>query len=308
MAVIERGTTAAQRTARTTLAGLADVTLGSPAVIVVGPVAAPGDEPSPSVQGPLTGRRVVVTRASPRAAGLVEALQRAGAQVVEMPLTTQAAPGDGGTALRAAAAEVAAYDWVVFTSANAVDRFMGELRDARALAGVRVAAVGPASSDALRLTGIEPDLEPAEHWAPGLIAEFPDRGETGSGRVLFPCADLAPPTIPDGLAEKGWQVTRVEAYRTVSLPAADPAVLAEVARADAVTFTATSSLRAYLNLRTPEGETLPVPPVVVCIGPTTAGKARDLGLAGVYEAWGVSAEGMVSALVHHLVGEHTSGS
>jgi uroporphyrinogen III methyltransferase/synthase len=81
--------------------------------------------------GPLAGRTIVVTRAEPRARGLVEALQRAGAETIEMPLTTQTGPADGGAALRAAAADVGSYDWVVLTSANAVNRFMGELRDAR---------------------------------------------------------------------------------------------------------------------------------------------------------------------------------
>ena len=118
---------------------------------------------------------------------------------------------DGGDALRAAAASLASYDWVVFTSQNAVDRLMAEVRDARALAGVAVAAVGPATADALRLAGVEPDLVPAEHSARGLVEEFAD----GTGRVLFPCANLAPDTIAAGLGEKGWTVERVEAYRTV---------------------------------------------------------------------------------------------
>ena len=81
---------------------------------------------------------------------------------------------------------------------------MGALRDARALGAVLVAAVGPATADALRLAGVEPDLVPAEHSARGLVEAFPD----GAGRrvrhaVLFPCADLAPATIPDGLGREG---------------------------------------------------------------------------------------------------------
>jgi uroporphyrinogen III methyltransferase/synthase len=308
VAVIERGTTPAQRVVRTTLEQLADVALGSPAVIVVGPVAALGEEEVPAAPGPLAGRRVVVTRSGTRGRGLVEALQQAGARTVEMPLTTQTGPSDGGAALRAAALEVASYRWVIFTSVNAVHRFMGELRDARALGSASVAAVGPATADALRMTGVEPDLIPAEHWAQGLIEAFPDRHPEANGRILFPCADQAPTTLADGLGLKGWEVTSVEAYRTVNLPAAEPELLAQVAAADAVTFTATSSIRAYLALRTPDGTPLPVPPHVVCIGPTTAGSARSLGLTGVEAAWGASAEGMVAVLVHLLVGEHGDGS
>jgi uroporphyrinogen III methyltransferase/synthase len=303
VAVIEQGTTPAQRVVRTTLDRLADVELGSPAIIVIGPVAALGGEPSPTINGPLSRRTVVVTRSGPRGAGLTEALQEAGARVIEMPLTTQIDPTDGGTELRAAAAEVARYDWVVFTSVNSVRRLLGELRDARSLGSTLVAAVGPATADALRLDGIEPDLVPAEHWARGLVEAFPDRSAAANGRVLFPCADQAPSTIPDGLERKGWDVTRVVAYRTVNLPVAEPALLGEVAQADAVTFTATSSVRAYLDLRTPEGVSLPVPPYVVCIGPTTTDNARAMGLSGVDTAWGASAAGIVAVLVDHFA-EH----
>ena len=194
---------------------------------------------------------------------------------------------------------------MVLTSVNAVDRFMAALRDARALAGVGVAVVGPATADALRMAGVEPDLQPAEHSARGLVEEFPAGPVAGAGegrRVLFPAADLAPATIPDGLSEKHWDVVRVEAYRTVPLSAPEPAVLARAGAADAVVFTATSSVQAFGALRTPEGAPVPVPRHVVCIGPTTAEAARAAGMAGVHEAWGSSAEGVVAELVGHFSG------
>jgi uroporphyrinogen III methyltransferase/synthase len=300
VAVVERGTTAAQRVVRTTLAGLAAVDANAPAVIVIGPVASLGHtEHADGAAGPLAGRTVVATRSGARAAGLLDRLERAGATVVELPLTRQVDAADGGAALRAAAARVAADDWVVFTSVNAVDRFMATLRDARALAGVQVAAVGPATADALRLNGVEADLVPAEHSARGLIDVFP----VGEGHVLFPCADLAPDTIPAGLTERGWHVERVEAYRTVPASAPEPALLARVGAADAIAFTASSSIAAYLALRTPEGAPVPMPAHVVCIGPTTAAAAREAGLTGVYEAWGASADGMVAELADYF-GHH----
>ena len=310
VAVIARGTTASQRVARTTLAGLAGVDLGTPAVIVVGPVAALGGhdpvdaadtaDATDAAEGPLTGRTVVVTRAGERARGLVDALERAGARALELPLTRQVDPADGGVALRAAAAAVRDNDWVVVTSVTAVDRFLGALRDARALGGVQVAAVGPATADALRRSGVEPDLVPAEHSARGLVEVFPDPGRLGSRRILFPCADLAPGTIPEGLAEKGWDVHRVEAYRTVARAAPEPALLEQVAAADAVTFTATSSVQAFMALRTAVGHPVTPPAHVVCIGPTTAAAARAAGLDGVHEAWGASAQGIVDELIGEL--------
>ena len=307
VAVVERGTTPAERVARTTLAGLADVELGAPAVIVVGPVAALGVAArSAAVEsGPLAGRTVVVTRSGPRARGLVDALERAGASALELPLTRQVDPSDGGVALAEAATAVRDHRWVVLTSANAVERFMAELRDARALAPVLVAAVGPATADALRMAGVEPDLVPAEHSARGLVEAFPDaeNGAEGDGagrRILFPCADIAPDTITEGLADKGWDVRRVEAYRTVARSAPEPELLARVATADAVSFAATSSVAAFLALRTATGEPVSAPPHVVCIGPTTAAAARSAGLAGVHEAWGSSAEGIVAELIDHF--------
>ncbi len=301
VAVIARGTTASQRVARTTLAGLADIDLGPPAVVVVGPVAALGaHDPVDATEGLLAGRTVVVTRAGERARGLVDALERVGATALELPLTRQVDPADGGVALRAAAAAVRDNAWVVVTSITAADRFMGALRDARALGGVLVAAVGPATADALRRSGIEPDLVPAEHSARGLVEVFPDAAGAGSRRVLFPSADLAPGTIAEGLGQKGWDVRRVEAYRTVARAAPEPALVDRVTAADALTFTATSSVQAFMALRTAAGGPVTPPAHVVCIGPTTAAAARAAGLAGVHEAWGSSAQGIVDELIGHL--------
>jgi uroporphyrinogen III methyltransferase/synthase len=300
-AVIAHATTAAQRVAHTTLAGLAAVALDSPAVIVVGPVAALAHDP-PSGPGDraLSGRTVVVTRSGTRAGGLVDALERAGAVTVELALTRQVDAADGGSALRAAASVAGDYGWVVFTSVNAVDRFVAALRDARAFGPARVAAVGIATADALRAEGIEPDLVPAEHSARGLVEAFAPAERDGAGRVLFPCADIAPDTIDRGLAQLGWEVQRVEAYRTVPAAAPEPALLARAGKADALVLTAPSSVHAFVALRTPDGDALPVPAHVVCIGPTTAEAARAAGLTGVQEAWGASAEGIVAELSHHF--------
>ena len=302
VAVIARGTTASQRMARTTLAGLADVDLGPPAVIVVGPVAAlgPHDATAAAAGALLSGRTVVVTRSGERARGLVDALERAGATALELPLTRPVDAADGGTGLRAAAAAVRDNAWVVLTSVTAAERFMGALRDARDLGSVLVAAVGPATADALRRAGVEADLVPAEHSAGGLVEAFPEWRRAGSRQVLFPAADLAPATIPDGLTSLGWDVRRVETYRTVPRTAPEPALLDRVAAADAVTFTAPSTVQAFLALRTAAGRAVTSPPYVVCIGATTAAAARAAGLDGVHEARDASAQGSVDELIDAL--------
>jgi uroporphyrinogen III methyltransferase/synthase len=310
VAVIERGTTSSQVVVRTSLGELADVPLGPPAVIVVGDVAALGrDGRDGRDVRPLAGRSVVLTRSGPRAQGLRVALRHAGASVVEVPLTTQTDPDDGGAALRAAAREVGSFRWVVLTSVNAVSRLMGELRDARAVGATLVAAVGPATADALRAAGIEPDLMPADHRAEGLIAAFPAHEPGSSGNsVLFPSADRAPSTIPEGLAKKGWEVHRVEAYRTVALPPPDGPTLERIALADAVILTAPSSADVFAGLKAHGGAPLRLPPLVVCIGPTTAERARALGLARVEQAVETSSEAIVEVLIGHLCGPGTPGS
>lgn len=296
VAVIEWATTPHQRSERTTLDELGDVTLGSPAVIVVGAVAGLALRAPPP--RPLAGATVVVTRARQQAGGLAEGLASAGARVLEVPVIEIAGPADGGAALRRAAETVGGYDWVAFTSANAVARFVPLLRDARALAGVGVAAVGDATAAALAGRGIAADLcgEPAT--ADGLVAVFPS--PAGAGRVLFPRAEEARDALPVGLRAKGWEVDEVIAYRTLPAPApADPVVEA-LAAADAVTFTSPSTVRSYRALRTAAGQPLPLPPVVACIGPVTAAAARKAGLEVAVEAAAPSADALVAALAARL--------
>jgi uroporphyrinogen III methyltransferase / synthase len=305
IAVIERGTTPDQAVVRTTLDQLAAVPLTAPAVIVVGPVAALGAEALSTAMAradtPLLGRTVVVTRTGPRAQGLLDRLHRAGAETISVSLTEQTDPADGGAELRAAAMNVGNFRWVIFTSVNAVIRFMAEIRDARAFGKAFVAAIGPATADALRRAGVEPDLEPTDHRAGGLLAVFPHGDADSPGNhVLFPCAGQAPQTIPDGLAAKGWQVRRVETYRTVPLPPPSRTIREHMARADAVIFTASSSAESYAALVAPDSSPLGVPPLVICIGPTTAESARGLGMTGVVEAEDATAEGIATAVVQHL--------
>jgi uroporphyrinogen-III synthase len=191
------------------------------------------------------------------------------------------------------------YHWVVLSSVNAVQRVMAVVRDARAFGPALVAAVGPGTADALRAAGVAPDLVPAEHSARGLVDVFPAPEALGE-RVLFPCADLAADTIPAGLGAKGWDVERVEAYRTVAGSTPEPELLARVVAADAIAFSAFSAVRAFLALRTPDGAPVPAPLHVVCIGPSAAEAARSAGLAGVHEARGASAAGIVAELVDHF--------
>jgi uroporphyrinogen III methyltransferase/synthase len=302
--VVHRGTARAETSVRTTLAGLADVDLGPPSTIVIGPVAAL--DLRGRVRGPLAGLRVVVTRPRSQAPGLVAALVDAGADVIELAVIAIADPTDGGQALRAEAARVDTYDWVVFTSSNAVHRLVGLLRDGRALAGTRLAAVGGVTARALASHRLVADLVPDDETAEGLVAAMPasSADRPGRGRVLFPRAVDAREVVAPGLERKGWEVTEIDAYRTVPIGPEDVGEheLDAASSSDVITFTSPSTVRHYAEL----AGTRPPPGVVACIGPATADAARRAGFRVDIVAAEHSVDGLVKALAAHF-GASTGG-
>ncbi len=240
---------------------------------------------------PLHGQKVVVTRARRQASALAAGLSELGAEVVELPTIEIAPPADGGAALCEAAARIGSYGWVIFTSANAVDPLLSQCRDARSLATARVAAIGPGTAEALAAHGIVADLLPETYVAEALLEAIRQAAPAAGGRVLLPRAAAAREVLPDGLRALGLEVDVVEAYRTVR-PAVDEALLDEVATADAVTFTASSTVRGFVEIAGAER----CPPVVACIGPITAETARRAGLPVTVVAAEHTIAGLVQAL------------
>jgi uroporphyrinogen III methyltransferase / synthase len=295
VAVVHAGTTATRRTVRTTLAGMADVVLDPPCVIVIGPVAALDLR---GATGSLAGIRVVVTRPRTRAAELVSGLTRAGASVIELPVIAIADPPDGGAGLRAEASRVGEYDWVVFTSVPAVERFVDLLRNGRDLGSARLAVVGRATAQALQARRLAVDLVPQKHTAADLVDALAS-ADPGGGRILFPKALGAREVLASGLRARGWDVTEVVAYQTVSATDAIGADEVDAAsQADAIIFTSPSAVTHYAALA---GDR-PHPGAVVCIGPVTAAAARAAGFAVAVVADDASAAGLVDALSAHFTG------
>ena len=306
VAAVVWGTHPHQRSVRTRLDRLGAEELDSPAVLVVGAVAAMELE---WFSGrPLWGRKVVVTRAADRAGDLTDALAEAGAEVVSLPVTVTMPASDGGTALTHLAGRMGTFAWVVFTSVNAVDHVFAHIRDARAFAGARVAAVGPATAAALAGRGVEADVVSPTGSGEGLASALGrprppggqpagidegeagamgvDEGEAGAeakgatpdpgpaagpAAVLLPRSEQADRRLPDALAAAGWVVVEVPAYRTVPVRV-DSDDAAAAAGADAVVFAAGSAVRAYAEAG------LPISPALVCIGESTAEAAREAGL------------------------------
>ncbi len=289
VAAVRWGTRPSQRTVRTTLAGLSHVALEPPVTMVIGRVA--GLDLRWFESRPLFGRRVVVTRARAQASSLVEMLGHLGAETIELATIEITDPADGGEALGAAAARLATYDWVLFTSVNAVTRLFGHLHDARAFGIARVGAIGPGTAAALASRGVVADLQPPEAVAESLVDVFP----LGAGSVLLPQAAAARPVLAEGVRAKGWRAEVVEAYRTgAGRPSAE--ALAAAATAHAIAFTSSSTVTAWLDL----GGASRVPPVVACIGPVTAATATAHGLPVTVVAAEHTVRGLADALVTAL--------
>ena len=162
----------------------------------------PHDEPG----APLAGTTVVVTRSRAQAGALSGRLAELGATVVEFPVIKLVDPEDW-TPVDTAIEGLSSYDWIVFTSANAVERFFERLwareRDARALAGSSVAAVGPATAARCMDFGIRPDYVPEDFRAEGLLDGFIERGVSAGSRVRPPRALEGREVLPDTLRERG---------------------------------------------------------------------------------------------------------
>ena len=260
---------------------------------------------------PLARRRIVVTRAEGAGSALSARLGALGATVIGCP-TIAITPPLTWAPLDAALARLADFDWIVFTSVNAVracnDR-LGVVDAARVLpVTLRIAAVGRATADVARALLREPDLVPQDARAAGLVDAL---GPLMGQRCLLPSSSIARPELARGLRSAGAMVEVITAYRTVPVASA---VLGEVARLlhagalDAITLTSPSTVAGFLDglagvgVASGELARLPRRPALCCIGPTTATAIRDYGLSVDAIADEQTDDGLVTALVRCLVG------
>jgi len=292
-AVVERGTLPDQRVVSGTLgmigSAAADAGIRAPALVVVGAVAGlrPGLRWFES--RPLAGLSVAVTRARAQASELAARLSDLGAAVVQAP-AIRIVPLDGP------APSVAGYDLVCLTSPNGVrllfERLAAGGLDARALAGARVAAIGPGTASALRSHGVIADVVPERFVAEGLVEAL---GGITVKRALVARAAEARDVLVDALRERGAEVDVVALYETVAEPL-DEAQLAAVADADYVTFTSSSTVRFLLG-SAGRGAGWRSRARLVSIGPVTSATLREHGLEPDVEATRHDIDGVVEALV-----------
>jgi uroporphyrinogen III methyltransferase / synthase len=313
MTITWNGTTTHQRTVLTKLssvaadlkaAGVSALAEDGPAIAVVGEAAAHRGL-SWFENKPLFGWRVLVPRTKEQAASVSERLRSYGAVPEVVPTIAVEPPRAPQQMERAIKGLVTGrFQWIAFTSANAVRAVREKLEeyglDARAFAGIKVAAVGEQTAAALGDFGIKPDLVPeAEQSSEGLAAAWPPYDDVLDpiNRVLLPRADIATETLVARLTALGWETEDVTAYRTVRA-APPPAAIREAIKGggfDAVLFTSSSTVRNLIGIA---GKPHAVTAVAV-IGPQTAQTAAEYGLRVDVAAPRPSATALVDALAEH---------
>lgn len=259
---------------------------------------------------PLAGCTVVVTRPRARSGPFESALREEGARVVSFP-TIRIAPLEDPTALREALDRADEYDWVVFTSVNAVESVAATAAadgTGSPLAELRAAAIGPATAAAAReRLGLEVEVVPDEYRAEELAAAIlAAAGEVSGLRFLLPRAAEAREALPRVLEASGAVVDEVAAYRTLLADPEEAGALRrrlEAGEVDWVTFTASSTVRGFARAVGPEVG----PARVAAIGPITAGTAREEGLRVDVVARDYTIPGLVRALVEAEAGRAAGG-
>ena len=316
VAVTVAGTEPTQRTVETTLASLSRDAgeLTGPLVVTVGSVVGQRAKLSWWESRALYGWKVLVPRTKEQAGVMSERLGVHGAVPVEVPTISVEPPRSPAQMERAVKGLVdGRYQWVVFTSTNAVravwEKFHEFGLDARAFAGVKIACVGEATAERVRTMGIVPELLPSgEQSSDGLLADFPPFDDILDpvDRVLLPRADIATETLAAGLRDRGWEIDDVTAYRTVRAapPPAETREMIKTGGFDAVCFTSSSTVRNLVGIAgKPHART-----IVACIGPATAETAVEFGLRVDVQPEVAQVSALVDALAEHAAQLRAEGA
>ena len=268
------------------------------ATAILASVAAKTAAPRPQ---PLHNRRVVITRARPQAPELARKLEELGAIPILFPtiqITAMPEPSNLDDAIRS----LGRYDWVIFTSVNGVAVFWERMdalaADVTIFDGVKVAAIGPATGDALADRGVEPAFIPDEFVAERIAEGL---GQVRGRSILLPRAELARKTLAELLSNRGAEVNEIATYRTLPVEPAAEAV-AQLEDAHVLTFTSSSTVRNFVDLvgGPAVAQRLAAGAVVACIGPITADTAAAAGLEPDVVADEYTMDGLVAALVRYF--------
>lgn len=251
---------------------------------------------------PLSGRRIVVTRAARQAASLSRKLQDLGATTIEIP-TIEIKPPSGTDQIDNAIQNIRIYDWIIFTSVHGVESFIGRMAALQVhisiLDDLKIAAIGSATSTALQQAGRKPDYVPAEFLSERIAIGL---GEVRGKRVLLPRANIATKRLPLLLREQGAIVDEVTAYKTVLPLGLNSEKLkgAIETGVDIVTFTSPSTVHNFAHALGDEVGKLLSNVRVACIGPVTCEAARKIGIDVNVVASPHTIDALVEAIVDDI--------
>lgn len=309
-ALIVAGSLASQQTLVGTLAEVAarlDEGVDGPATLVVGKVVGLRDHLRWFDQRPLFGRRVLVTRSREHAGELVELLEAAGAEAVEAPVL-RVAPMDHFEALDAATDAVPGLDWVVFSTVNGASGFLNRLhargKDARALTGPRLCAVGVGTSERLARAGIRADLVIEGQGIEAVIDALAGGASLAGRRILVPCTAGGRDSYGEALAAAGAEVTQAPAFRTLAVeenPELDVYGQMLQRRIDVVTFASAAAVRSFATLYgADQAADLLAHTTVATVGPSATEAVRRLGVEPTVVAAVPSMPALVDAIRAHF--------
>jgi uroporphyrinogen III methyltransferase/synthase len=307
-AVIQWGARPEQRVVVSTLSGIAAEAraagLSNPAVILIGEVVRLRDEIRWFDRQPLFGKSVLLPRPKHQAQASARAIRARGAEPIVFPVIEITDPPDTGR-LERAAAELDGYDWVLFTSANGVERVFAVLdaleRDARAFGRARIGVIGPKTAAALAERGLRADVVADEFVGEGLGKAILERGI--GRRVLLARALEARDALPELLRRAGAEVDVVAAYRTQPIGAERGRALAELIeqeRLHIALFTSSSTVNSLVQVLGSDARTLLGRLTLASIGPITTRTLLDHGLTPAVTAERYTVEGLLDALERHF--------
>ncbi len=278
----------------------------APALIVIGQV----NDLRPELQWfesrPLFPKRILVTRSRAQASKLSEKLQELGAEVLEMPVIA-IEESESVEELDKAVDELSTYDWVVFTSVNGIDAFMGRIAeaglDSRAFADVHIATIGSATTERLADFGLNTDLQPPKFTGKTIYEELAKMEELQGRKLLLPRADIASPELRELCTEAGAEVTDLAAYRTVPADFDGDALreLIVAGQIDGVTFTSSSTVKFFVQgLGERFVQEYARQFAALSIGPVTSATLREFGIEPAIEAEQHDIPGLVAAIKNHF--------
>ena len=260
---------------------------------------------------PLSGRKIAVTRSLHQSQELIELLHSAGAKPLALPTIRIDSPENTGP-LDSAIVTLQSYNWLIFTSTNAVEFFISRLRekghDTGALQGIRLGAVGSSTSQRLRDFHLHVDYQPETFTADALAEEFKSIEDLNGKRILLPRADIAPKTLITALQAQGAVTEEVTVYRTVSEEKHKDTYIQLLRKngIDMITFTSSSTVKNFVRLL---GESILTKYkhtfAGASIGPATSKTMRDCNIPPVIEAEEHTIRGLVESIIRFYTGNST---